>query len=85
VGVFVLGTEPSLFIAPPIQSRELDYEEAEKELVSLRRVIAEAGEQSKPLIRIIQSMNPLTCFHINCLDFIDFFDWRSCRESRESG
>lgn len=46
IGVFVLGTEPSLFIAPPIQSRELDYEAAEKELVQLRKIISDAGEQS---------------------------------------
>lgn len=43
-----LGTEPSLFVAPPVQSRDLDYEAAERELQQLRKVITEAGEQSKP-------------------------------------
>ena len=34
-----LGTEPSLFIAPPIQARDLDYEAAEKELNQLRYLV----------------------------------------------
>ena len=42
-----LGTEPSLFIAPPIQARDLDYEAAEIELNKLRHVISETGDQSK--------------------------------------
>ncbi len=42
-----LGTEPSLFVAPPVLSRDLDYEAAEKELQQLRKVINESGEQSK--------------------------------------
>ncbi|CAG7831161.1 unnamed protein product [Allacma fusca] len=46
--VFVgyLGTEPSLFIAPPIQARELDYEAAEIELTQLRKIVAESGDQN---------------------------------------
>ncbi len=46
LSISVLGTEPSLFVAPPVQSRDLDYEAAEQELMSLRKIIAEAGEQS---------------------------------------
>lgn len=42
-----LGTVPSLFVAPPVQSRDLDYESAESELHDLRKAIAASGEQSK--------------------------------------
>lgn len=34
-----LGTDPSLFVAPPLESREIDYKEAEKELIHLQKVI----------------------------------------------
>ncbi|XP_035705356.1 protein PTHB1-like isoform X2 [Folsomia candida] len=40
-----IGTVPSLFVAPPVQSRDLDYEAAEKELNDLRRAITAAGDQ----------------------------------------
>lgn len=41
----ILGTVPSLFVAPPVQARDLDYEAAEIELNDLRRAISAAGEQ----------------------------------------
>ncbi|XP_018575245.1 protein PTHB1 [Anoplophora glabripennis] len=34
-----LGTEPSLFVAPPIASKEIDFEKAEEELNNLNRII----------------------------------------------
>jgi hypothetical protein len=38
-----------LFVAPPVASRDLDYENAEKELNELRRAISAAGEQGATL------------------------------------
>jgi len=34
-----LGTEPSLFMAPPLESHAIDYEQAGKELSELQKVI----------------------------------------------
>jgi hypothetical protein len=42
-----LGTVPSIFVAPTVNSRDLDYEAAEKELNILRRAISAAGEHGK--------------------------------------
>ncbi|XP_045474293.1 protein PTHB1 [Harmonia axyridis] len=36
-----LGTEPSLFVAPPLNYQELDFEKAEEELASLTKAIKE--------------------------------------------
>ena len=54
-----LGTEPSLFIAPPIQARDLDYEAAEIELNKLRQIISETGDQSKALVVYLSVLCPL--------------------------
>jgi Bardet-Biedl syndrome 9 protein len=34
-----LGTEPSLFVAPPLEIHAIDYEQAGKELSALQNVI----------------------------------------------
>lgn len=66
-----LGTEPSLFVAPPVQSRDLDYEAAEKELQQLRKVINESGEQSKFTFLMIKDLEEkmfiLIRFFFRCL------------------
>jgi Bardet-Biedl syndrome 9 protein len=36
-----LGTEPSLFVAPPLEIHAIDYEQAGKELSELQKVIKE--------------------------------------------
>ena len=34
-----LGTEPSLFVAPPLEVHAIDYKQAGKELMELQKVI----------------------------------------------
>jgi len=34
-----LGTEPALFVAPPLEVHAIDYEQAGKELLELQKVI----------------------------------------------
>lgn len=43
--VCYLGSEPSLFIAPPINQRGFDYVAAENELIELRRQRAQQQQQ----------------------------------------
>lgn len=42
-----LGTEPSLFVAPPIVSKEIDFEKAEEELNNLNRIIKKSHGNGK--------------------------------------
>jgi Bardet-Biedl syndrome 9 protein len=41
-----LGTEPSLFMAPPLEIHAIDYEQAGKELSELQKVIKEYTKRS---------------------------------------
>lgn len=42
-----LGTEPSLFVAPPLNYQELDYEKVEEELAALNKVIKDYSTDGK--------------------------------------
>lgn len=44
-----LGTEPSLFVAPPLNNREFDFEEATKELAQLNSAIKSAYSRDHTL------------------------------------
>ncbi|XP_019878207.2 protein PTHB1 [Aethina tumida] len=37
-----LGTDPSLFVAPPLNAKEIDFEQAESELATLNKIIKNA-------------------------------------------
>eukprot|EP00118_Oscarella_pearsei_P013887 m.115130 g.115130 ORF g.115130 m.115130 type:complete len:899 (+) comp37533_c0_seq3:53-2749(+) len=39
-----LGTDPSLFIAPPVNAREINYEEGDQEMKELQKVIKESQQ-----------------------------------------
>ncbi|XP_065833993.1 protein PTHB1-like [Oscarella lobularis] len=43
-----LGTDPSLFVAPPVDSREINYEEGDKEMRELQKVIKETQKSLLP-------------------------------------
>lgn len=34
-----LGTDPSLFVAPPAETREINYDQTDKELAQLHKII----------------------------------------------
>lgn len=42
-----LGTEPSLFVAPPVKMTEIDFEKASEELISLNKVIRNSHSDIK--------------------------------------
>ena len=44
--IVFLGTDPSLFTAPPIETREIDYEQTDKELTQLHKVIKASTKDS---------------------------------------
>ncbi|XP_044755143.1 protein PTHB1 [Coccinella septempunctata] len=44
-----LGTEPSLFVAPPLNYQELDFEKAEEELATLNKVIKDLSNDEVKL------------------------------------
>ena len=48
--VIYLGTDPSLFVAPPIETREINYEQADKELAHLHSIIKASSKDSSWLI-----------------------------------
>ena len=43
-----LGTDPSLFQAPKVESRELNYDELDVELKELQKIIKEVKSQGIP-------------------------------------
>lgn len=44
-----LGTEPSLFVAPPLSNQDIDFEKANSDLSNLNRIIKSAYHQSRYL------------------------------------
>lgn len=52
-----LGTDPSVFQAPKVESREMNYEELDREMKELQKIIKEATKtQGTPsLYRAVQS------------------------------
>ncbi|PSN52233.1 Protein PTHB1 [Blattella germanica] len=54
-----LGTEPSLFVAPPVERHVIDYAEAAKELVELQKLINSAAEREvKVLVNVNSQLEP---------------------------
>ncbi|KFO19743.1 Protein PTHB1 [Fukomys damarensis] len=49
-----LGTDPSLFRAPKVESRELNYEELDAELEELQKIIRDVKAQVEYLIRQLE-------------------------------
>lgn len=48
-----MGTDPSFFIAPKVDSREVNYDEVEAEMKALQKVIREATRnQGRTIIRL---------------------------------
>ncbi|EDV26341.1 uncharacterized protein TRIADDRAFT_22294 [Trichoplax adhaerens] len=45
-----LGTDPSMFIAPPTESREINYEELDKEMKELQKLIKESSVSSSKFV-----------------------------------
>jgi Bardet-Biedl syndrome 9 protein len=45
--VCYLGSEPSLFVAPPIHRRGFDYAAAEKELLELRKLMKQSPSSGR--------------------------------------
>jgi Bardet-Biedl syndrome 9 protein len=45
-----LGTEPSLFMAPPLEIHAIDYEQAGKEITELQKVIKTYTKRSSKCI-----------------------------------
>lgn len=45
-----LGTDPSLFQAPKVESRELNYDELDVELKELQRIIKDVKSQGIPFV-----------------------------------
>lgn len=48
-----LGTDPSLFQAPKVESRELNYDELDVELKELQRIIKDVKSQGIPFVVFI--------------------------------
>ncbi|XP_018007608.1 protein PTHB1 isoform X2 [Hyalella azteca] len=48
--VVYLGTDPSLFTAPPIETREINFDETDKELANLHRIIKASSKDSSSLL-----------------------------------
>uniref|UniRef100_A0A8C8SPY3 Bardet-Biedl syndrome 9 n=1 Tax=Pelusios castaneus TaxID=367368 RepID=A0A8C8SPY3_9SAUR len=53
-----LGTDPSLFQAPKVESREINYEELDIEMKELQKIIKEATKtQGTPICHIVQAID----------------------------
>lgn len=48
-----LGTDPSMFQAPKVESRELNYDELDVELKELQRIIKDVKSQGIPFVVFI--------------------------------
>ncbi|XP_028409077.1 protein PTHB1-like [Dendronephthya gigantea] len=46
-----LGTDPSLFVTPPVQSRDVQYDEVEDEMQELYKVIKESASNSEFVVK----------------------------------
>lgn len=59
-----LGTEPSFFVAPPLNLQEIDFAQAEKELENLEKILSSYSNNGKSLtITLTSSVN--NSFHGN--------------------
>lgn len=55
-----MGTDPSFFTAPKVDSREVNYDEVDTEMKALQKVIREATRnQGRTIIRLSQENKPL--------------------------
>ncbi|KAG0720935.1 Protein PTHB1 [Chionoecetes opilio] len=50
VQVAYLGTDPSLFVAPPTETREINYDHTDKELATLHKVIKASTKDTGALV-----------------------------------
>ncbi|XP_063884729.1 protein PTHB1-like isoform X2 [Scylla paramamosain] len=50
VQVTYLGTDPSLFVAPPTETREINYDHTDKELVRLHKIIKASTKDTGALV-----------------------------------
>ncbi|KAF2356403.1 PTHB1 N-terminal domain [Trinorchestia longiramus] len=48
--VVYMGTDPSLFTAPPIEAREINFDETDKELSKLHRIIKASSKDASSLL-----------------------------------
>lgn len=68
-----LGTDPSLFVAPSSESRDLQYDEIENEMKELQKVIRESAANSELIVKpsekdeiTINAMVPTSLDEISC-------------------
>lgn len=55
-----MGTDPSFFTVPKVDSREVNYDEVDTEMKALQKVIREATRnQGRTIIRLSQENKPL--------------------------
>lgn len=55
-----MGTDPSFFTAPKVDSREVNYDEVEAEMKTLQKVIREATRnQGRTIICLSQESTPI--------------------------
>lgn len=48
-----LGTEPSFFVAPPLNLQEIDFAQAEKELANLENILSNYNNNGKSLTNLV--------------------------------
>ena len=55
-----LGTDPSLFVAPPIEAREINYEETDKEMAILNKIIRNSTKDTGSLASLSRGERDLS-------------------------
>ena len=50
--VVYLGTDPSLFVAPPTETREINYDQTDRELSQLHKIIKASTKDTGRMIYI---------------------------------
>ena len=58
--VVYLGTDPSLFASPPVESREIDYEETDRELQALHRIIKSSSKDSSAVLKTRKDLEQIS-------------------------
>lgn len=59
IQVSYLGTDPSLFVAPPAETREINYDQTDKELAQLHRIIKASTKDTGTLVGMNRGDNDL--------------------------
>lgn len=62
-----LGTDPSLFQAPKVESRELNYDELDVELKELQKIIKDVKSQGIPFTVLLDTFNVNVKSTLDCM------------------